>query len=276
VSEGAQGSDGIASRIDTTVPHPARRYDYWLGGKDNYQVDRESGEAIAAAFPTIRVAIQENRAFLRRAVEFLAGEAGVRQFLDIGSGLPTSPNVHEIAQKHDPEARVVYVDNDPIVIVHARAILTGQAGGSIRYLEADMRDAEAIVAAPEVQAGLDLRQPVGLLLVSVLHFVHDDDQARQIVRTLLDPLPSGSYLAISQGTWDFMPAGLREQAMAANDASAVPIAGRDREQFARFFTGLDLVPPGIVGVSQWRDDRESGSRPSDTDVSMYAAVARVP
>src|SRR5690242_4503822 len=176
--------------VDETRVHSARRYNYWLGGKDNFAVDRESGDQIAAVFPTIRVTARENRGFLRRAVTHLAAEAGVRQFLDIGTGLPTADNTHEVAQRVAPSSRVVYVDNDPMVLVHARALLTSTPEGRTHYLEADLRTPGKILADPEVLDVLDLDQPVALMLVAVLHFVRDDAEAREIVRTLVDALPS--------------------------------------------------------------------------------------
>ena len=180
-----------SDRIDTTVPHPARRYNYWLGGKDNFQADRESGDAMAAAFPTIRTSALENRRFLQRAVGYLAREAGIRQFLDIGTGIPTANNTHEVAQAVAPESRVVYVDNDPIVLAHARALLTSSPEGATAYIDADLRDPEKILAHPELQRTIDLSQPVGLMLVAVLHFVPDGDDPYALVRRLLDALPAG-------------------------------------------------------------------------------------
>jgi hypothetical protein len=194
----------LQERIDTTVMHPARRYDYWLGGKNNYAVDRASGDAVAEMFPTVRLAAQENRKFLRRVVEYLVREAGIRPFLDIGSGLPTSPNVHEVAQGIDPTTRVVYVDNDPVVLVHARALLTSSAEGATTYIDADMRDPDRVLDHPELADTLDLAQPVGLLMVAIMQFIGDDEDAQRIITQLTQPLASGSYLALSVGTADFL------------------------------------------------------------------------
>ena len=248
-------------RIDTSVPHPARRYNYWLGGKDHFAADRASGDEIAAAFPTVRTAVLANRAFLRRAVRHLTEEAGVRQFLDIGTGLPVPDNTHELAQRADPTARVVYVDNDPIVLTHARALLTGTPEGRTAYLEADLR------------ATLDLDRPVALLLVAILHFIHTDEAALPVVRTLLSALPSGSYLVATNATVDFADEAGAAAYRAMFAAGRTDGYARTAAQFGAFFDGLDLVPPGIVAVCDWR-----GSFPDATpaDVAMYAAVGRKP
>ncbi|MFI5837861.1 SAM-dependent methyltransferase [Micromonospora sp. NPDC051300] len=267
-----------ADRIDTTVAHPARRYNYWLGGKDNFQADRESGDAMAAAFPTIRLSAQENRRFLRRAVRHLAAEAGIRQFLDIGTGIPTADNTHEVAQAVDPHARVVYVDNDPIVLAHARALLTSTPEGATAYLDADLRDPERILAHPDLRRTLDLTRPVALMLVAVLHFVPDGDDPYATVTRLLDALPPGSYLAASHATHDHLPAHLAAEAKAAarggGPHGVINLRGRD--EFVRFFDGLDLVEPGVCSVAEWRADGEPEPRPTVVDVSMYGGVARKP
>ena len=262
-------------QLNTSVAHPARRYNYWLGGKDHFAADRESGDLLAAKFPTARIAALENRAFLRRSVRYLA-EAGVRQFLDIGTGLPVPENTHEIAQRIAPESRVLYVDNDPIVMTHARALTVGTPQGRTGYLEADLRDPEMILGHSDLRAVLDLERPVALLLVAVLHFIHDDDQATAIVRRLLAALPRGSYLAVSNLTLDFAPpeqVALHEELLATGRTDA---RARSAAEFGRFFTGLQLVEPGVVAVSEWRPDRPAGERPSPTDVAIYGAVARLP
>jgi hypothetical protein len=200
-------SDSTSSRLDTSVPHPARRYNYWLGGKDNFAADRESGDAIAAAFPAIRTAVQENRGFLQRAVTFLTKEVGIRQFLDIGTGLPTANNTHEVAQAIAPESRIVYVDNDPLVLVHARALLTSSPQGATAYLDADLRDSHRILA--EVRGTLDFSQPIAVMLVAILHFIPDEADPYGIVARLVDALPSGSYLVMSHATGDFWSAEAR-------------------------------------------------------------------
>ncbi|GIH14324.1 SAM-dependent methyltransferase [Rugosimonospora africana] len=276
------GSGGAEPRVDTpridiSVAHPARRYDYWLGGKDNFAADRESGDAVAAAFPTIRTAIVENRRFLRRAVTHLARDFGVRQFLDIGTGIPTSPNTHQVAQSFAPDARIVYVDNDPIVLAHARALLTGTQEGATAYIDADLRDPDGIIAHPELRRTIDLSRPVGLMLVAILHFIADSDDPRGIVAHLVGALPSGSYVALTHGTADHMSA--EESGVVTNASNgnvAVDLHLRTRRQFTDFLTGLDIVEPGVVPLAEWRADGEEQPRPSKEDVSMWGAVARVP
>jgi hypothetical protein len=261
--------------LNTSVAHPARRYNYWLGGKDHFAADRESGDLLAAKFPTARVAALENRAFLRRTVSRLV-TAGVRQFLDIGTGLPVPDNTHEIAQRLAPESRVLYVDNDPIVMTHARALTVGTPQGRTGYLEADLREPATILGHPDLRAVLDLDRPVALLLVAVLHFLHDDDQAAGVVRQLLDALPSGSYLVASNLTLDYAPpqqVAMHEELLASGRTDA---CARSAAQFGRFFAGLELIEPGIVAVSDWRPDRPADQRPSPADVAIYGAVGRLP
>ncbi|MEU2703640.1 MULTISPECIES: SAM-dependent methyltransferase [Micromonospora] len=274
----APGTAPESGRIDTTVAHPARRYNYWLGGKDNFQADRDSGDAMAARFPTIRISALENRRFLRRAVRHLAGEAGIRQFLDIGTGIPTADNTHEVAQSTDPRARVVYVDNDPIVLAHARALLTSSPEGATAYLDADLRDPERILAHPDLRRTLDLSQPVALMLLAVLHFVPDGEDPYAIVGRLLDALPAGSYLAASHATHDYLPEEVAAEAKAAARGGGPHgvINLRSREEVVRFFDGLELVEPGVCSVAEWRADGEPEPRPSVVDVSMYGGVARKP
>ena len=262
--------------IDVSVAHPARRYDYWLGGKDNFAADRASGDAVAALFPTIREAIRENRLFLRRSVRFLAEEAGVDQFLDIGTGIPTANNTHEVAQRANAGARVVYVDNDPIVLAHARALLTADRPGSTAYIDADLRDPAAILGHPALAATLDLSRPVGLMLVSILHFLQDGDDPHGIVRQLVAALPPGSFLVVSHGTNDLVDPSDRvslERAAADNKAG---FRMRTAAEFTGFFDGLDLLTPGVVSVADWRADGEPGPRPTPAQVSMYGAVGKVP
>jgi S-adenosyl methyltransferase len=259
--------------FDTSVPHPARRYNYWLGGKDNFAADRDSGDAIAAAFPTIRLWAQENRRFLGRAVRYLTGEVGVSQFLDIGTGIPAADNTHEVAQRINPASRVVYVDNDPIVLVHARALLTSAAHeGRIAYVDADLGEPDTILHDPALPATLDLTKPVALMMIAVLHFFRDEEKTQQIVRRLVGALPSGSYLVISHATHDHMPADLAGSAGHFDPHFTF----RSQEQFGRFFEGLELVPPGITAIGQWHADDEPGPRPDIGEVAGYAAVARIP
>jgi S-adenosyl methyltransferase len=268
---------GSAPRsIDTTTANPARRYDYWLGGKDNFAADRESGDAFAAAFPGIRVAAQENRRFLRRVVSYLAGEAGIRQFVDIGVGLPAADNTHEVAQGIAPDCRVVYVDNDPMVLTHARALLTGTRDGVTVHIEADLRDPDRILRHPALHITCDFAQPVAVLLLAVLPFITDEDDPYGIVARLIDALPPGSYLAASHPTLDPLPAEVVAKLDGVEDTSRLPFRPRTRGEFARFFAGLELVPPGICSISAWRADDEPPPRPSEADTAAYGAVARVP
>ena len=270
------GADALRDRIDTAVAHPARRYNYWLGGKDNFAADRESADRIAAAWPSAPIAARENRRFLRRATTFLAREAGIRQFLDIGTGLPTASNTHEIAQAIAPESRVVYVDNDPMVMVHARALLTSAPEGRTAYIESDLREPEKILAHPDLLATLDLSRPVGLMLVAVLHFIPGHGAAAPIIARLLDALPSGSYLVASNATKDFLPesvAAVYDRMLATGQTDIWP---RKRAEFRALFQGLDVVEPGVVAVNEWRTQAEEGPRPASADVSVYGAVARLP
>ncbi|MGX6605503.1 SAM-dependent methyltransferase [Micromonosporaceae bacterium Da 78-11] len=260
----------MSDQIDVTKPHAARRYNYWLGGKDNFAVDRASGDEILESFPTARIAALENRRFLQRAVRFLAAEAGIRQFLDIGTGLPTAENTHEVAQSIAPESRVVYVDNDPLVMSHARALLTSRPEGATTYLEADLRDPGRILADRGLRAVLDLDEPVGLMLVAVLHFIPGAGAAGPIVRTLLDALPSGSFLVASNATKDPLPPAMAAAYDAALAAGVTNIWPRDRAEFSELFTGLELVEPGVVGVSEWR--ASGGADPAH--VAVHGAVGR--
>jgi hypothetical protein len=261
-----------AARIDVTRPHPARRYDYWLGGKDNFQADRDAAEAIAAVFPHIRTAARENRAFMQRAVSFLAAEAGVRQFLDIGTGLPTANNVHDVAQGIAPESRIVYVDNDPLVLSHARALLTSSEQGATAYIDADARNPEKILLDPAVQNTLNWSEPVALLLVAVLHFIEDDDDPYAIVKRLVSALPTGSYLVLSHATFDPLDPETIAAMNAVNEGIKPRFCPRTLSEVSQFFDGLELLEPGIVSVSDWRP--EPGPRPTPAEATGYGAVAR--
>ena len=269
-----------APKVDTSIAHPARRYNYWLGGKDHYEADRESGDQIAAVFPSIRVAVQENRRFLQRAVRYLAGEVGIRQFLDIGTGIPTADNTHEVAQAVAPRSRVVYVDNDPIVLVHARALLTSTPEGATSYLEADLREPQKILRHPDLLATLDLSQPVALMLIAVLHFVPDSEDPYGIVGELTSALAPGSHLAITHGTGDFMPPATAQDVdstvQSTNERSQAPFLLRSRDEFARFFDGLELVEPGIAPLAAWHSDRDPAGLPPAADIANWGAVARIP
>jgi hypothetical protein len=266
----------MAAQIDTSVPHPARRYNYLLGGKDNFAVDRESAEELARMFPTVRISAMENRRFLRRATRFLTEEAGIRQFLDIGTGLPTADNTHEVAQRIAPESRIVYVDNDPMVMAHARALLTSSSEGKTTYLQDDLRRPGEILARPELHNTIDLSQPVALMLVAVLHFIGGDGAAKPIVSTLLDALAPGSYLVATNATADLGPAEGLAVFRQLFEAGKVDIWPRDRSEFTELFTGLDLVEPGVTPVSEWRAEGEPEPRPDPAHIAMYAGVGRKP
>ncbi len=269
---GRPASDDPAPRgIDTSVAHPARVYDYWLGGKDNFAADREAAERVLAVTPGLRFRVQANRAFLARAVRFLAGEAGIRQFLDIGTGIPAANNTHEVAQAVAPDARVVYVDNDPIVLVHARALLASSPQGSTQYVEGDVRDAGPILRA--AASTLDLTRPVALMLLGIMHLVQDSEDPYGAVAGLMAALPAGSYLALSHPAIDINAAQAEAQRR-YNERVSTPQTLRTREQVARFFEGLELVPPGLTYVHAWRPDPGDDADP-DT-VSAYGAVARKP
>ena len=261
--------------IDASVAHPARRYNYWLGGKDNFASDRESADAIERKFPGMRAGIRANRDVLGRMTRYLAAEAGVREFLDIGTGLPTADNTHEVAQRIAPECRVLYVDNDPLVMTHARALLTSTPEGMTDYIEADLRDPDAILAAPQLRATLRPGQPVALMLVAVLHFIPGPEAAKAIVGRLMNELPSGSYLAATHFTLDFMPAHEQATYRQMLDSGMSDIWPRDRAEFTALFDGLDLVDPGIVLVSDWRPD--GAAEPVDPSrISIWAGLARKP
>jgi hypothetical protein len=265
----------LPSEIDTSKPHAARMYDYFLGGKNHFAADRQTAETVLATAPTTRITARENRAFLGRAVRYLVAEAGMWQFLDIGTGLPTTNSVHEVAQAVAPSARVVYVDNDPLVLAHARALLTSSREGRTAYIHADLRDPEAILSSPTVREVLDFGQPIALVIVATLHFLPDESKPATAIATLLDALPSGSYLAASHVTGEHLPA---EAAVTTRTyrSSGVPLQLRDSDEFARLaFAGLELVPPGVVLVSEWRPDG-SGPRPTPGEVNCYGGVARKP
>jgi hypothetical protein len=262
--------------LQTDRPHPARVYDYLLGGKDNFAADRAAAEAGLRANPNSRIPPRANRAFLGRAVRYLAGEAGISQFLDIGTGIPTSPNVHEVAQAVEPAARIVYVDNDPIVLTQARALLTAGPQGRTAYIDADLRDIDAILGSAELQRTLDLGRPVGLLLIAVTHFIPDEDDPWALAARLLAALPSGSYLALSHLTGDFDPAAWAG-VVAVYRRSGVTMKVRPKPDIERFFAGLDLIDPGVVSLPRWRPDpSDVGRPPSDAAVSVYGGVARKP
>ena len=263
------------AEIDTSRPHPARMYDYYIGGKNHFAADRELADAALTHWPSGRIGLRENRRFLGRVVRFLAGEAGIRQFLDIGTGLPTTSNVHEVAQAIEPASRVVYVDNDPLVLAHARALLTSAPQGRTAYLHADLRDPGAILSSPATQDILDFTQPVALILAAVLHFVPDEDNPAGIISTLLGALPPGSYLVASHISGEHA-ADREAEAHRPYREAQIPLQSRDSGDFARLaFGDLELVPPGAVLVSEWRRDT-TGATPSPSEVNFYGGVARKP
>ncbi|MEV6341854.1 SAM-dependent methyltransferase [Actinoplanes sp. NPDC051851] len=258
--------------VNINVPHSARIYDYWLGGKDNFAVDRAVGEAMIQAIPNLRFMAGENRRFIHRATRDLVKEQGIRQFLDVGTGIPTRPNLHEIAQELDPSSRVVYVDNDPIVLVHARALMVSHPDGRGEYISADLRDPQSILGDETLLATLDLTQPVGLTLIAILMLLADEDDPWATVAALRDALPSGSCLAITHPTGDFNPGEMSTAVKAATDAGLTLVA-RDREQVERFFGDWELLEPGLVPVSAWRPDEPS----TDPEAAYYwSGVARKP
>ncbi len=262
--------------IDTSRPHPARIYDYFLGGKDNFAADRKTAEDLLAIAPTGRTIARENRAFLGRAVRYLVAEAGIRQFLDIGTGLPSANNVHEVAQELAPECRVVYVDNDPLVLAHARALLTSAPEGRTAYIDADLREPEKILADPAVTATLDFSQPVALMLVAVLHFSPEQAQPQRIVSTLIDALPPRSYVAASHLTVEHAEPRQGDQAVSTYRRDGMTLRPRTADEFADLvFTGLDIVNPGVTLVSDWRPEGD-GPRPLAAEVATYGGVGRKP
>jgi hypothetical protein len=257
------------SRLDTNVPHSARVWNYWLGGKDNFAADRATGDQVLRAYPEIVEVARVSRAFLARAVRYLAGEMGIRQFLDVGTGLPTANNTHEVAQRVAPSARIVYVDNDPLVLVHARALLTSSPEGATDYLDADLRDPDKILQG--AADTLDFTQPIALMMLGILGYIADYDEARFVVRRLLDALPSGSYLVINDGTT------ASEADIAANrtaQQAGLQYHLRSKEQFAGFFDGLELIEPGVVSTPRWRPEPGPSGLPAE--LAVFCAVARKP
>ncbi len=255
--------------VDTGVAHIARVYNYWLGGKDNFAADREAAELVISSYPTILASVRAQREFLGRAVSYLAGEVGIRQFLDVGTGLPTANNTHEVAQRIAPDARIVYTDNDPIVLAHARALLTSNPQGSTAYLDADLRDtAEVLAAAAQT---LDFTQPTAVMLIAVLHCIPDADDPAVLVRRLLDAVPSGSYLVIAHPASDIHASQIGTATKRLNQVMADPVTMRSHDQVARFLDGLEPVEPGLVQVHRWRADPPLDP---DAELANYGGVAR--
>ncbi len=266
----SKGAQEQSPTFDTSVAHIARVYDYWLGGKDNYAADRKAGDAALEAYPYIAAGVRANRAFLARVVRYLAGEAGIRQFLDIGTGIPTANNTHEVAQAIAPDCRIVYVDNDPIVLAHARALLTACPEGATAYLDADFRAVDEILAG----AGqtLDFSQPVGIMLIAILHLIDDDADPYRKVAKLIDAVPPGSYLAISHLSSDIEASAARSEAhdrlrQLMHEKQTL----RSRDEVASFFTGLEMVEPGLVRIPEWRPDYEAEAKSRS---ALWGGVAR--
>jgi O-methyltransferase involved in polyketide biosynthesis len=270
VSEAHTDAEGSA-RLNTSVAHNARVWNFWIGGKDNYEVDQRVGTHVASMFPLVRDIARADRDFLGRAVRHLAGGRGVRQFLDIGTGLPTADNTHEIAQRVAPDARIVYVDNDPIVLLHARTLLTGTAEGRTDYIDADVHDPDAILE----RAGgvLDLSRPVAVMMLGILNFVLDTDEARRIVRRIMDAVPSGSFLVLTHPTFepDLGGEGQIPAMKFWNENATPPITARGRADVAAFFDGLELLEPGLVSCAQWRAELHA-----PVVVPQFGAVAVKP
>jgi O-methyltransferase involved in polyketide biosynthesis len=254
--------------FDTSVPHVARVYDYWLGGKDNFAADRVMGERTLQAYPNLVYSVRANRAFLARAVRFLAGQ-GIRQFLDIGTGIPTADNTHEVAQRIAPDSRIVYVDNDPVVLSHAKALLKSTPEGACAYLDADLRDPDAILAA--AADTLDFTKPVAVMLIAVMHFVGDDAQADAIMRRLTAACVPGSYVALSHAASDIDAAQMAEMVRRLNESTAEKTTLRDRAGVSRLFDGLELVEPGVIRAAEWRPDTDLEAA---SPAALWGGVAR--
>jgi hypothetical protein len=250
----------------------ARVYDFWLGGKDNYAADRAVAEQVAAAYPDIRAAVRAQRAFLARAVHFLVTEAGIRQFLDIGTGLPSANNTHQVAQRAAPQSRVVYVDNDPIVLAHARALLASCPEGATDYIDADLRDTGKILE--RAADTLDFGQPVALMLLGILQGIPDKEEPAAIIARLVDAVPPGSYLAITQIASDVAADEVADGVQVYNQAAAFPVAARTHAAASRFFAGTDLIEPGVVQVHRWRPAADEPA--GDGDLAIYGGIGRKP
>ncbi len=257
--------------FDVTVAHPARIYNYWLGGRDNFPADRRVAEEVLAVMPGIAQVARANRDFLAAAVHYLASDAGIRQFLDIGTGLPTVGNTHEVAQRAAPRARIAYVDNDPVVASHARALLTSSAEGRCEYIHADARDAGTVLA--RAAAVLDFTKPVAVMMLGLLHFLPGPEDPHALVRRYLDAMPPGSYLAISHASSDISAGAVAAGTRSYNAGSAVAVTPRSRAEVTRFFAGLELIPPGLTILGQWAPGAAAAHR---VPLPTYTGVARKP
>ncbi len=271
---GERADDSASSQdehptFDTSVAHVARVYNYWLGGKDNYAADREAGDQAIQAYPDIVFSVRANRAFLARTVRYLAREKGIRQFLDIGTGIPTADNTHEVAQSVAPDCRIVYVDNDPVVLSHARALLTSRPEGATDYIDADLRDTQKILA--QAARTLDFSRPVAVMLIAIMHAITDDEDPYAIVATLMEAVPPGSYLALSHVASDIVPAQAADMIRRLNLLMYEKTTPRRQPDVERFFDGLDIVEPGVVRVQHWRPDAETEAA---TPSNMWGGVGR--
>jgi O-methyltransferase involved in polyketide biosynthesis len=264
--------DEPGATLNFKVPHTARIWNYWLGGKDNFAADRAIGDQVQRHLPDIVTSARADRAFLKRVVRHLVGEAGIRQFLDVGTGLPTADNTHEVAQSVAPCCRIVYCDNDPLVLVHARALLTSSHQGVTDYIDADARDTETILEV--ARKTLDFGAPIAVMLLGVLNFIGDDDEALGVVRRLMAAVPSGSYLAVAHPTLEIRPEASAAAARQWNETATPPITLRYKAGMLRWFEGLDLLEPGVVTCTRWRP--EPGDRTAETDVYQFCGVARKP
>jgi hypothetical protein len=268
---GGQEPTEEAVQFDTSMPHIARVYDYWLGGKDNFKADRAAAQRVIDTFPDVLVSVRAQRAFLGRAVHYLVTEAGIRQFLDIGTGLPASNNTHEVAQQAAPESRIVYVDNDPIVMRHAVALLSSNKHGATAYIEADLRDTQRIL--DEAASVLDFGQPVAVMLLGVLHCIPDQDAPAAIVAGLMAAVPPGSYLTVAHPASD-VAVELRRSMSDYNEQGAAPLTARSHAEVSSFFTGLDLVDPGVVQLHRWRPGTAEIGQ--GRELANYGGVGRKP
>lgn len=261
--------DESGTGLDTTVPHSARIWNYWLGGKDNFEVDRVAGDAVIEHIPDIPVGARAERAFLRRVIRVLVQEGGIRQFLDVGTGLPSADNTHEVAQGLDPSCRVLYVDNDPLVMVHARALLASTAQGSCDYVEADLREPETVLAA--ARATLDFSKPIGLMLLGVVNHLMDDEVAYGAVAALVRAMPAGSLLVLTHSTAEIHGEPMLRVMRETTERGGTPIRARTKAELERFFDGLDLLEPGVVTCSRWRPDPDA----DEPEVYLFGGVGRI-
>ncbi|MEO3814107.1 SAM-dependent methyltransferase [Sphaerisporangium sp. B11E5] len=266
----------LLKRLNTKIPHSARIYDYLLGGKDNFAADREAAEQLVKLSPGTREGVLAHRAFLRRAVRHLAADAQMTQFLDIGTGIPTQGNTHEIAQQVNAEARIAYVDNDPIVLVHGRALLAGSPTGMTTVIEADLREPKAILSHPQVQAAIDFDRPVAVILAGVMHFITDEENPYDLVEQYKAAVPSGSHLLLSHITLDFAPSLPNDEFTKPYDKSTAPMVPRTLADVVRFFDGWRVIDPGVVEVVRWRPDRNQASIPGGGHAWAYGGIAVKP